>query len=76
MTVRDCNHQVILPCNVIVHIVDEGRSVVSVMNALAAMEFTCNPVLRPVAKQATEKSKRALARLPLHTAAPAYQHTR
>jgi uncharacterized protein (DUF302 family) len=54
----------LLPCNVIVYEVDEGGSVVSAMNALAAMELTGNPALRPVAEQATEKLKRALARLP------------
>ena len=54
----------LLPCNVIVYEADEGGSVVSVMNALAAMEFTGNPALGPVAEQATEKLKRAIARLP------------
>lgn len=54
----------LLPCNVIVYEADEGGSVVSAMNALAAMEFTGNPALKPVAEQATEKLKRALSRLP------------
>ena len=54
----------LLPCNVIVYEADEGGSVVSVMNALAAMEFTGNPALKPVAEQATEKLKRALSQLP------------
>jgi uncharacterized protein (DUF302 family) len=54
----------LLPCNVIVYEADDGGSVVSAMNALAVMEFTSNPALRPVAEQATEKLKRALARLP------------
>jgi len=54
----------LLPCNVIVYEADEGGSVVSAMNAMAAMEFTGNPALRPVAEQATEKLKRALGRLP------------
>ena len=54
----------LLPCNVIVYEADEGGSGVSVMNAMAAMEFTGNPALRPVAEQATEKLKRALGRLP------------
>jgi len=54
----------LLPCNVIVYEADEGGSVVSAMNAMAAMEFTGNPALRPVAEQATEKLKRALAQLP------------
>ena len=55
----------LLPCNVIVYEADGGGSVVSVMNAMAAMEFTGNPALKPVAEQATEKLKRALASLPL-----------
>jgi uncharacterized protein (DUF302 family) len=54
----------LLPCNVIVYEADGGGSVVSVMNALAAMEFTGNPALKPVAEQATQKLKAALARLP------------
>ena len=54
----------LLPCNVIVYEADGGGSVVSVMNALAAMEFTGNSALKPVAEQATQKLKAALARLP------------
>jgi uncharacterized protein (DUF302 family) len=54
----------LLPCNVIVYETDEGGSVVSAMNAIAAMEFTGNPALKPVAEQVTEKLKRALERLP------------
>jgi uncharacterized protein (DUF302 family) len=54
----------LLPCNVIVYEADGGGSVVSAMNAMAAMEFTGNPALGPVAEQATEKLKRALAQLP------------
>jgi uncharacterized protein (DUF302 family) len=54
----------LLPCNVIVYEAEGGGSVVSVMNALAAMEFTGNPALKPVAEEATARLKRALARLP------------
>jgi uncharacterized protein (DUF302 family) len=54
----------LLPCNVIVYEADGGGSVVSAMNAIAAMEFTGNPALKPVAQQATEKLRRALERLP------------
>ena len=53
-----------LPCNVIVYEADESGSVVSAMNALAAMEFTGNPALKPVAEDATAHLKRALDRLP------------
>ena len=54
----------LLPCNVIIYEADEGGSVVSAMNALAAMEFTGNPALKPVAKDATARLKRALDSLP------------
>jgi uncharacterized protein (DUF302 family) len=54
----------LLPCNVIVYEADGGGSVVSVMNAMAAMEFTGNPALESVAKDATARLKRVLARLP------------
>ena len=54
----------LLPCNVIVYEDQGGGSVVSAMNALAAMEFTGNPTLKPVAEEATARLKRALARLP------------
>jgi len=49
---------------VIVYEADQGGAVVSVMNAITAMEVTGNPALRPIAEQATEKLKRALERLP------------
>ena len=54
----------LLPCNVIIYEAEGGGSVVSAMNALAAMEFTGNPALKPVAEEATARLKRALARLP------------
>jgi uncharacterized protein (DUF302 family) len=54
----------LLPCNVIVYEAEGGGSIVSVMNALAAMEFTGNPALKPVAEEATARLKRALASLP------------
>lgn len=54
----------LLPCNVVVYEADEGGSVVSVMNALAAMEFTGNPALKSVAEDATARLKRALDKLP------------
>ena len=54
----------LLPCNVIIYEADEGGSVVSAMNALVAMEFTGNPALQPMAKDATARLKRALDSLP------------
>lgn len=54
----------LLPCNVIVYEADQGGAVVAVMNAIAAMEVTGNPTLKPIAEQATEKLKRALECLP------------
>jgi uncharacterized protein (DUF302 family) len=55
----------LLPCNVIVYEAEGSGSVVSAMNALAAMEFTGNPTLKPVAEDATARLNRALAKLPL-----------
>jgi uncharacterized protein (DUF302 family) len=50
----------LLPCNVIVYERDGGGSTVSAMNALAAMSFTGNPALEPVAEEASERLQRAL----------------
>ena len=51
----------LLPCNVIVYERDGGGSTVSAMNALAAMSFTGNPALEPVAQEASERLQRALS---------------
>jgi uncharacterized protein (DUF302 family) len=51
----------LLPCNVIVYEREGGGSTVSAMNALAAMSFTGNPALEPVAEEASERLQKALA---------------
>lgn len=51
----------LLPCNVIVYERDGGGSTVSVMNASAAMQFTGNEALAPVAEEVTGRLQRALA---------------
>jgi len=53
----------LLPCNVIVYERDDGGSTVSAMNALAAMGFTGNPGLEPIAEEASERLERALSAL-------------
>ncbi|HEY5529507.1 MAG TPA: DUF302 domain-containing protein [Thermoleophilia bacterium] len=51
----------LLPCNVIVYERDGGGSTVSVMNASAAMQFTGNDALAPIAEEVTARLRRALA---------------
>jgi len=51
----------LLPCNVIVYERDGGGSTVSVMNASAAMQFTGNGALAPIAEEVTARLRRALA---------------
>ena len=53
----------LLPCNVIVYERDGGGSTVSAMNALAAMSFTGNPALEPIAEEASDRLERALSAL-------------
>lgn len=51
----------LLPCNLIVYERAEGGSTISAMNALAAMSFTGNPGLEPIAQEATARLERVLA---------------
>lgn len=51
----------LLPCNLIVYERDEGGSTISAMNALAAMSFTGNPALEPIAQEASARLERVLA---------------
>jgi uncharacterized protein (DUF302 family) len=53
----------LLPCNVIVYEADGGGSVVSILDPLAMMEFTGNPALDPVAREARERLDRVAAAL-------------
>jgi uncharacterized protein (DUF302 family) len=50
----------LLPCNVIVYERDRGGSTVSVMDASAAMRFTGNEALGPIAEEVTARLRRAL----------------
>ena len=47
----------LLPCNVIVY-EDGGGSVVSILDPLPMMEFTGNPELEPIAREARERLPR------------------
>ena len=51
----------LLPCNVIVYERDGGGSTVSVIDASAAMRFTGNEALGPIAEEVTARLRRALA---------------
>lgn len=48
----------LLPCNVIVYEADGGGSVVSILDPVGMMEFTGNPELDPVAREARERLDR------------------
>ena len=49
-----------LPCNVIVYETQDGGSVVSAINPMAALGVVDNPTLQGVAKQVTEKIQRVV----------------
>jgi uncharacterized protein (DUF302 family) len=51
----------LLPCNLIVYERDQGGSTVSAVNAMAAMSFTGNPALEPIAQEASARLERVLA---------------
>ena len=51
----------LLPCNVIVYEADGGGSVVSILDPVGMMEFTGNPALEPVAREARERLDRVAA---------------
>jgi uncharacterized protein (DUF302 family) len=53
----------LLPCNVIVYETEEGGSVVSAQNPMAAFRLVDNPALQDVADQVTEKLQRAVTGL-------------
>jgi uncharacterized protein (DUF302 family) len=50
----------LLPCNVIVYETEDGGSVVSAMNPMAALGVVDNPAMNDVAEQVTAKIKRAV----------------
>jgi uncharacterized protein (DUF302 family) len=51
----------LLPCNLIVYERDQGGSTVSAVNATAAMSFTSNPALEPIAQEVSARLERVLA---------------
>jgi uncharacterized protein (DUF302 family) len=53
----------LLPCNVIVYETEDGASVVSALNPMAALGVVDNPALQEVAQQVTEKVQRAVESL-------------
>ena len=53
----------LLPCNVIVYEVEDGTSVVSAINPMAALGVVDNPALSEIAEQVTTKMQRALVSL-------------
>jgi uncharacterized protein (DUF302 family) len=50
----------LLPCNVIVYEADDGGTVVSALNPMAALGVVDNPGMKVIAEQVTEKVKRAV----------------
>ena len=50
----------LLPCNIIVYEAEDGGSVVSAMNPMAALGVVDNPAMNDVAEQVTAKLKRAV----------------
>ena len=50
----------LLPCNVIVYETEDGGSVVSAINPMAALGVVDNPAMNKVAEQVTAKIKRAV----------------
>ena len=50
----------LLPCNVIVYETEDGGSVVSAMNPMAALGVVENPAMQEIAEQVTAKIRRAV----------------
>jgi len=53
----------LLPCNVVVYETVPGRSVVAAIDPVGAMSVVGNPALAPVAEEAGQRLRRALASL-------------
>ena len=53
----------LLPCNVVVYETVPGRSVVAAIDPVGAMSIVGNPALAPVAQEAGQRLRRALASL-------------
>lgn len=55
------NIGVLLPCNVIVQEKESGKSSISIVNPIEAMQSVQNPALGEIADQVTERLKKVLA---------------
>jgi len=60
---REINLGTLLPCNVVIYNDDEGRTVVMVMDPVAALSIIGNPDIGEIAKQVTLKMQKVLSAL-------------
>jgi uncharacterized protein (DUF302 family) len=60
---KELNIGTLLPCNVTVYDGDDGRTVVMVMDPVAALSMVGNPEMAEMAKVVKEKMERVLAAL-------------
>lgn len=60
---REVNLGTLLPCNVVVYVRDDGKTVVMVMDPVAALSMIGNQDITEVAKLVAEKMRRVLAAL-------------
>ena len=60
---REINIGTLLPCNVVIYSDDEGKTVVMVMDPVAALGMIGNPELSAIARTVREKMERVLAAL-------------
>lgn len=59
----EVNIGALLPCNVVIYSMDDGRTAVMVMNPVAALAMIGNPRIDEIAQQIAEKLRRMLAAL-------------
>jgi uncharacterized protein (DUF302 family) len=60
---REMNLGTLLPCNVVVYTMDDGRTAVMVMDPVAALAMIGNSQIDEIAKKIAEKLTRVLAAL-------------
>jgi len=60
---REVNIGTLLPCNVVIYTRDDGKTVVMVMDPVAALSMIGNAEVTEVADQVSEKLRRVLASL-------------